>query len=114
MKVIASGLLALGRWPFKFLRLMRPPAPLVAIMLGASDPVVRWLLGIGHTATTAPQWCAPLMVLVRTAIGAAACASAVRQPRLTQVWSSPRSSLRRMRREAVAPVNRFVCRMPAD
>src|ERR1700722_10579078 len=65
---------------------MRPPAPLVAIMLGASDPVARWLLGIGHTATTAPQWCAPLMA--RTAFGAAACASAAKRQRASRGASS--------------------------
>jgi hypothetical protein len=55
---------------------MRPLALPAAITLGASDHVARWLLAIGHTAITAPQWCALLMA--RAAFGAAACASAVK------------------------------------
>jgi hypothetical protein len=56
---------------------MRPLALPAATTLGASGHVARWLLAIGHTAITAPQWCALLMA--RAAFGAAACASAVKQ-----------------------------------
>ena len=61
-------------------------------MPDALDPVAR-SLAIGHTATTAPPWCALLMA--RVAFGGPACASAAKR----------RASLtrRRLRRRSRSP-----------
>ena len=105
MKVIASGLLALGLLAVQISEADAAACAAGRYQLGASGHVARWLPSIGLTATTAPQWCAQLMA--RTAIGAAACASAARQPSFTHAGRRSRSplSLYGMRREAVTAVD---------